>query len=152
MNTTSVPTNFADIYAAPASNPAAPKKLFSVPQLGVATFLAVPVGLTLMAINYRRIGKRFESNLAMILTPVVTMLLFAVGMALPAGAPTALVPFLAALGIKKISTQEFGKEIGAIESNGGRLESSWLVAGAVIVGVIVSFVLVIWLMDILNIG
>ena len=151
MNTTA-PANIADIYAAPASNnSAAPKKLFSISQLGISSFFAVPIGLTLMAINYRRIGKKFESNLTIILAPIVTVLLFVIGVALPTGTFTAMIPLLVALGIRKISTQEFGKEIATIETNGGRIESSWFVAGAVVAGVIVCLVVFILFMSMLSI-
>ena len=151
MNTTAS-TNIADIYAAPASSPVALKKLFSIPQLGISTFLAVPSGLVLLAVNYRRVGMKLKSNLAILLAPLVTVLAIAVGLVLPAGAPTFLLPLLIALGLKKIAMQDFGDEIASIEANGGRFMNSWIVAGAVIAGLCAIFGIAVGLMKVLNIG
>ena len=106
----------------------------------------------LMAVNYNRIGKSLKSNMLIYLTPLVTLLLVAAGLFLPAGTPTFLIPLLIALGVQKISKQEFGEEIAAIETNGGRFESSWIVVGSVIAGIIASLAIVIGLLMVLNIG
>ena len=121
------------------TNSISPVKLFSIHQLGVATFLAVPAGLALMAVNYRRTGKTLQSNVTLLLVPVITVLLVVVGLALPVGTPTLLISLSIALVVKKIATKEFGEEIAAFETNGGRVESRWIVAGAVIAGLIVAF-------------
>ena len=102
--------------------------------------------------NYRRVGKKLKSNLAILLAPLVTVLAIAVGLVLPAGAPTFLLPLLIALGLKKIAMQDFGDEIASIEANGGRFMNSWIVAGAVIAGFCAIFGIALGLIEVLNIG
>lgn len=141
MNTTTIPAHLADTYSASEKNtgePAAPAKLFSIGQIGVATFLAVPAGLTLMALNFRRIGKMRQANSTFILAPVATALLVLLGFALPEGTPTIFIPLLIALAAKKVAMKEFGETIAAMDTNGGSIESRWTVAGAVIAGLILS--------------
>jgi hypothetical protein len=147
MNSTSIPAHLTDTFSAPVSEPitTAPAKLFSIGQIGVATFLAVPAGLALMALNFRRIGRIRESNAAFILAPIATVVLVLIGMALPEGTPTIFIPLLIALSVKKIAIKEFGDLIVAVETHGGSIESRWTVAGAIVAGIIVSLVVAVLL-------
>ena len=156
MNTTSIPTHLAETNTAPAPtpaiNPIAPAKLFSIQQIGLATFLAVPAGLTLLAMNFRRIGKIRESNWAILLTPIATVALIMLGLALPEGTPTLFIPLFIALGVKKLAMGEFTDQIAALESNGGRLESGWTVVSAVIAGMAACIAIAIGLITVLGVA
>jgi hypothetical protein len=121
-------------------------KLFDSTSVGIATLLGSALaGATLMAINYRRLGKATEAVIAMIIAAAAMAIVIGVGSWVPATASSAVAILLVVL-TRSIANQVQGAAIERHVNEGGELASRWKAAGvglvwlALIFGGIVLFV------------
>jgi hypothetical protein len=121
-------------------------KLFDSTSVGIATLLGSALaGATLMAINYRRLGKATEAVMAMIIAAAAVALVIGVGSWVPATASSA-VAILLVMVTRSIASRLQGAAIERHVNEGGELASRWKAAGiglvwlALIFGGIVLFV------------
>ena len=125
-----------------------PKKLYSVKQIVVATFLGSPLagGITL-AENFRNLGNEAYAKYSMQFGFVLTAVVFWLAFVLPENTPNSLLP-AAYCGLYLFLTNKYqAADISAHFEAGGAKQSHWRVAGvgiACLVGIFVlMFVLIL---------
>jgi hypothetical protein len=123
--------------AGPNAFPHAPVRqyrLFKPTAISLATFLGSPIaGSIVMAINYKRMGRKSTAGKAVALGFLGTVALGALASVLPAGFP-AIVPAIAGLAVmgtlaKALQEDEFRAHVAA----GGAVASNWRAAGVAVV-------------------
>ncbi|MGB9334026.1 MAG: hypothetical protein WCB14_03375 [Candidatus Acidiferrales bacterium] len=138
--------------AAAGTTPAAVPgyRLFDATSVFIASLLGSPVaGVSLMAINYRRMGKGQTAILTLLIGIVATVLASVLGYFVPSSGSIAIGIGIA-LGTRSAAQYLQGAEVNQHEVRGGQLGSKWAAVGvglaflAVLCGVIVAAALGPW--------
>ena len=112
------------------NQPTPPFKLYSSRQVGLAAFLGGPLGgALLLAINFRRLGRRGSARNSILLGVLAMFAFIALALALPGPAQAFPLTLLAAVAGYKIATWLQDEEYEAHIGQGGRKVSTWNVAG-----------------------
>jgi len=128
---------------APTLQPVPPYRLFDPTSVGIAAFLGSPIAAAgLMAINYRRLGRRKNAIMAFGMGVVFTALAIAFANRMPAYVTTAITVGLFSASYQ-IAKSIQGPIVAKHVAQGGELSSRWTAAGLA-VGVAAALVLVIF--------
>jgi hypothetical protein len=136
--------------AATSTAPAPSYRLFDATSVFIASLLGSPVaGVSLMAINYRRMGKGQTAILTLLIGVVATVLASVLGYFVPSSGSIAIGIGIA-LGTRSAAQYLQGADVNQHEVRGGALSSRWAAGGvgmaflAVLCGVIVVAALGPW--------
>jgi hypothetical protein len=103
------------------------RKLFSVGQITLATFLGAPIaGCLLLARNYRELGKGAAARHSLVAGVASTIVILTIAFFLPENFPNAVLPVAYCFGMRQLVMQLQG---GAIDNHlqaGGR-KGSWVI-------------------------
>lgn len=136
----------ASLEAADAATSAAKARLYSPRAVAVATFLgSLLAGGTLVALNFRRLGRGTAALWALLGAVLAQAALFTVAFALPASVrvPSAAYTALQVLLMLYVAKRLQGADVGNHVKAGGRLASGWAAAG---IGLIYGIVMMAGLM------
>jgi hypothetical protein len=104
------------------SVPTVEPELHSVKSLAAATILGgVLAGAVLMAINFKRLGRRDRVVPTIVAGVVGLAVVIGLALALPVGAPSAIFMMVQFFAIKLIATKTQGDAIAAHEKRGGKI-------------------------------
>ena len=114
----------------PATSVAVPGyRLFDTNSVFIAAILGSPLaGVTLMALNYRRLGERSKGTAAFFIGVVATVLACVLGYFLPSSGSLAIGITIAA-GTKGAAQYWQGAALAQHEARGGQLSSKWAATG-----------------------
>jgi len=114
-----------------------PRKLFSVGQITLATFLGAPIaGSLLLAWNYRALQKATPAFQSIVYGLVSTIILFVIAFLLPEKFPNSVLPVVYCLAMRQLVSYLQGDIIADHLARGGD-KGSWAVTVVVGIGCLV---------------
>ncbi|HJX90337.1 MAG TPA: hypothetical protein VJ372_07570 [Pyrinomonadaceae bacterium] len=120
------------------------KKLFSLGQIVLATFLGAPLaGSLLVAHNYRVLQKANASRQSIVYGVASTVLIFIIAFLLPEKFPNSVLPVVYCIAMRQLVSYVQGGAIAAHYSIGGA-KGSWAIATVVGVGCLVALFAIIF--------
>jgi hypothetical protein len=123
---------------------AAGKKLFSLGQILLATFLGAPLaGSLLVAYNYRVLQKASASWQSIVYGIASTVIIFILAFVLPEKFPNSALPVVYCVAMRQLVSYLQGGPIAAHYSSGGS-KGSWAIAIVVGVGCLAALVAIVF--------
>jgi hypothetical protein len=105
-------------------------RLYSPQQIGLGAFLGAPIAACwFLARNYRHLGNDEAANQSLVWGTLSTIAILAICFFLPDGFPNQLIPIAYTVGLLQLAKKLQGDAVAKHIAAGGRLGSSWEVAG-----------------------
>jgi hypothetical protein len=121
----------------PSDTVAATGPLYSPGAVMIATLLGSPVaGAAILAINYKRLGKKRQSRLTILTGVAGTTGLIVLGFLLPEGIPSSGIAIGGVLAMRQLARGLQGSAIRKHTDRGGTMASNWKAAGIGLVGLL----------------